>query len=468
MKAAAETAPRELRSMEVDIPLQRRPEGCAVPLTAGQRRRFTLLQGEPKAREPRMVAASSRISGPLSVETLHRSLQAIAERHEALRTRITLVDGVPAQRVDDAYQCPFDIVDVSPIPMLSREQEALRLAQAFVDEPVDLCVGPLFQAKLFRLSAELHLLLILIHHIISDGVSYAILNRELWTTYRQALGGSPMSLPPLPIQFADYAVWQERNYPTWVRKHASHWNEHLAGARRVHFPRHARSHRSTYPAVALLTLPFGKALTEELAGMARRERTLLSIVLLATHIAVVSRWCNQDDVVVAFVSHGRLGRAELQNIVGCIANLLHLRVRISKKVTFADLLKHVSIELHRAYQHADDDRVLELIPDCPSELHFNWVPSNWATPSLQSTTDTDTSIDMQPIPIQPSNPRANSAFELLVAPITSPLGIVNHLWYRTDVLSASEVEQFGRNLSGFATQFSRDALMRVSSCTLLP
>jgi len=454
--------------MIVDIPLQRRPEGCAVPLTAGQRRRYTLLQAEPQAREPRMVAASLRISGPLSVEILHRSLQVITERHDALRTRITLIDGVPAQQIDDAYQCPFDILDVSAFPMLSRELEAQRLAQAFVDEPVDLCMGPLFQAKLFRLTADLHLLLILIHHIISDGVSYAILNRELWTTYRQALGGSPMSLPPLPIQFADYAVWQERTYETWSRKHASYWNEYLAGARRVHFPRHELSHRSTHPALALLTLPFEKALTEELAEMARRERTLLSIVLLATHIAVVSVWCNQDDIVVAFVSHGRLGRAEFQNVVGCIANLLHLRVRILKNDTFADLLKRVCIELQSAYQHADYDRVLELLPACPSELHFNWVPINWAAPSPQSSADADTTIDIQPLPIQPSNPRANSAFELLVAPIVSPLGIVNHLWFRTDALSASEVEQFGRNFTSFAAQFSRNALMRVSSCTLIP
>src|SRR5262249_15696335 len=151
--------------------------------------------------------AVRRISGPLDVVALGRAIDGIAARHEVLRTTFALVDGDPVQRIQPPASVPLPVIDLQHMPEAQREPEARRLLQKEIRKPFDLSRDRPFRAYLARLAADKHILLLLLHHIASDGWSKSVLWQELAALYDVSLGGAA-SLPELPIQYADYAAWQ--------------------------------------------------------------------------------------------------------------------------------------------------------------------------------------------------------------------------------------------------------------------
>lgn len=448
------------------IRLAPRLAGCRVPLTPMQLRSWKqLTKGGLKPVSLRTCAASVRILGTLNTSFLRRSIQTVVQRHESLRTRIVLVEGTPTQHIDAACDNHLEVIDVAKISRTNIEREARRLAQDFVEEQIDLSVGPLFAAKLFRLSDQDHVLILSLDHIVSDAVSYVILSREIWTLYNQAVQAQPPSLPQLSVQFADYAVWQQRTHGAWLVKNGEYWKRRLTGAPHLLLPIDNDLAEAEHPG-AMLHFPFDKTLSARLHEVARRERTLLPILVLTLFVAVVSRWSNQRDFVLTFVSHGRHGRPELENMIGLLANFLHFRIEVSEDDSCLDLLKRVNLEFYSAYQHQDFDRVPDFIPDCGTELYFNWIPNDWTRRPAHQNGGSDGHIKIQPFPMQPFLNWVDMSLKFAVASYDTPAGIVMGLWYRSDLFARSTIERLGRSLVAFAEELTQRPLSSVVSVSL--
>lgn len=405
----------------------------------------------------RMCATSVRISGPLNANFLRESIECVVRRHESLRTRISLTDGAPGQQIDEFRSDYLELQDLSSISAIQVEKEAKRLAQEFVDRKSDLFAGPLFDAKLLKLSESEHALILTIDHFISDAISYAILNRDIWASYNQVSQGLSPALPTLPLQFADYAVWQQKTYDVWINQHGEYWRKRLASVPSTRLPLTDDLTESEQPVGAMLHFPFGKVLTEKLRIVAERERTRLSMVILTIYSAVVSSWCGQRDLLVGLVSHGRHMRPELKETIGLLINTLPLRIEIVENDNFIDLLKRVGAEVDSARGHQDFDRMRGSIK-YSTELSFNWLTTNGLDPSIHGQRQAESALRLRPIPLRPAWPAKFLPFFF-----DSQAGINVTVAYRPDVFTIHTVERFGRNLRLFAAQLADHPLARVTS-----
>ncbi|HSU81367.1 MAG TPA: FkbM family methyltransferase, partial [Thermoanaerobaculia bacterium] len=208
IEVEAARARRQGPSAPPIVPVPRAP-GEPLPLSFAQQRLWFLHQldeGSPAYN----LSAGLRVRGSLRGDALARALGEIVRRHEALRTTFDVVDGVPWQRVADTIELSLPVIDISDLPESEREAEALRRAEAEARLPFDLGRGPLLRATLLRLGAEDHVLLVTMHHIVSDGWSVNVLMRELSALYEAFAGGLPSPLPELAIQYVDFAAWQSR------------------------------------------------------------------------------------------------------------------------------------------------------------------------------------------------------------------------------------------------------------------
>ena len=200
------------------------------PLSYGQQRLWFLDQLEP-GNPVYNVPTGVRLRGTLDLSALQRSLNEIIRRHEALRTRFVTLDGEPVQVIDPEIELSLELVELSALNEDEREHEARRQTHEISTGAFDLTVGPLLRARLLRLAAEEHILLLTMHHIISDGWSLGVLVREVGALYRAFSEGSASPLPALPIQYADYAVWQREQLTTeLLAEQLGYWRKQLAGA----------------------------------------------------------------------------------------------------------------------------------------------------------------------------------------------------------------------------------------------
>jgi hypothetical protein len=246
------------------------------------------------------IPLAVQLTGWLSVRTLEQSLNEIVSRHEALRTTFAAVDGSPVQIIAPTMDVELPIVDLGRLAQTEREAEARRLALEEKRRPFDLEGGPLFRAKLVRLDQQEHLLLLTIHHIVSDGWSIGVIWRELGALYAAFSTGGPSPLPELPIQYADFAAWQRR----WLAgevldEQLGYWKRQLADVAALELPTNRpRPPVQTFRGARQgLVLP--ELLTEALRGLSRREGVTLFITLLAAFQALLARYAGQEDVVWA-------------------------------------------------------------------------------------------------------------------------------------------------------------------------
>jgi hypothetical protein len=359
--------------IDLDSPIKPRPPGCQIPLTSSQARMWNRsLEADGRRPSLRMCASAVRIVGPLSLELLQRSIGIVVRRHEALRTRIVLNSGSPYQCIQPAPTCVLSVIDLS-VQSSRGHCEVSHLAQEFIDTPIDLAIGPLFEAKVWKLSGDEHVLILLIDHIVSDGVSNGILTREVWECCRQGMLGrlDPVNLREIPVQFPDYAIWQAETRLAWMEKRAGYWRQHLRGVGPTMIPEDQNPPNRKPSTGITKHIRFGDELTVALRGAARRERALLSILVLTAYAVVLSAWCRTEDLLLGFASHGRHQLA-LHDVVGLLANTLFLRIHVQGEQTFCELLAQVKREIATALEHRDFDRVPDLLPEVATEVGFNW------------------------------------------------------------------------------------------------
>jgi amino acid adenylation domain-containing protein len=334
-------------------PITRAPRDGALPLSFGQERLWFLAQLDPES-PGYVVPFAVRLAGALNVDALRRSLADLVARHEALRTTFVAVEGKPAQIVHERVDVELPVTSLAGEPAEARQPALRRLLAAESTRPFDLAAGPLFRAHLFALGPEEHLLLIAMHHVVSDGWSLGVVSREIAARYEAHLAGDTTPLPELPIQYADYAAWQRG----WLAgeeldRQLAYWKGALAGApAALDLPTdRPRPSAQTFAGDRrVMTLP--PALLGALKDLARREGATLFMTLLAAFDVLLHRYSGQDDVVVGSPIAGRT-HAETEGLVGFFVNTLALRTTVDGDVTFRDLIRRVRETCLGAYAHQD-------------------------------------------------------------------------------------------------------------------
>ncbi|MEO8153226.1 MAG: amino acid adenylation domain-containing protein [Rhizobacter sp.] len=326
------------------------PRDVALPMSFAQTRLWFLAQME-NARRAYHMFCGLRITGPLDTHALRRALDRLVARHEALRTRFAQVDGELVQLLgDDTTGFDLHTADVSCVS----DEDLRRLAAAEMDKPFDLADGPLIRGLLVRTGDHGHVLLIALHHIISDGWSQTVLTRETMALYAAFAAGRADPLPPLALQYADYAVWQRR----WIgeaamARQAEYWVRQLADAPAViSLPadRPRADHQDHEGAFVELTLD--PELSASVAALSRRHGTTLFMTLLAGWAVLLSRLSGQLDVVVGSPVANR-ARAELEPLIGFFVNAVALRLDLRGAPSVAAFLQHVKAQALAAQAHQD-------------------------------------------------------------------------------------------------------------------
>ena len=324
-----------------------------VPASLGQQRLWVLAQLEPGS-PVYNIARPIRLTGPLNVVALEHSLGAIVRRHESLRTTVTTVEGQPMQGIAPALTLPLPRVDLRDLPAGERAERADQLAAREARRPFDLARGPLLRTTLLQLGGQEHLLLVTIHHIVADEWSMGVFMRELATLYRAQVQDTPAVLPQLPIQYADYTLWQrEWLQGTALEAQLAYWREQLAGAPAVlELPsdRPRPPVQSVRGATQRFVLP--RALSQALRQLSRQEGATLFMTLLAAFQVLLARYTGQDDIVVGSPIAGRT-HTELEDLIGFFVNTLVLRTNLAGDPTFRELLGRVRAVTLEAYAHQD-------------------------------------------------------------------------------------------------------------------
>ena len=345
-----------------------------VPLTFQQSWLWNVLM--PRAPNGMFTMGRAfRLYGKLNIEFLRLGVELILTQHEALRTRIVVTQGTARQEIDEAGRQTLSVRDVTGIPEV--EQQAGNLVDAFFDELIDYEKGPLARFGLFKLNERDHILVIAVDHIISDGVSQSIILRDVSTVYGQCTRGLAPSVPRAPLQYADYAVWQQKSSAHWEETHGRYWAARLLGAKPIHFPVDYDMAHVAHVRFEEIPIRFGVVLTARLRERARHERTTLPMGLLAIFTILLARWCNTRDLVVPFNSAGR-NVPQVAGTVGYFAHILHLRVELHQEDTFRDILSSVTKEYYTACKHDDLGRVVASMPEFVRSLWFQCDP-----PSIQ-------------------------------------------------------------------------------------
>ncbi|HEV3051338.1 MAG TPA: condensation domain-containing protein, partial [Longimicrobium sp.] len=336
-----------------------------LPLSFAQERLWFLDRLE--AGSAYNLPAALRLTGALDAPALERSLGEIVCRHEALRTVFREGDGDAVQVIVPfaGFTIPFE--DLSGLDEADRATEVRRRAREDAARPFDLAEGPLFRATLLRVADEEHVLLLCIHHIVFDGWSSGVLFRELGALYAAFVRGEGDPLPPLPVQYADYAVWQREQLQGEVLgRQIGYWKERLAGAPALlelptDRPRPpVQSHRG---ARERFDLP--RELLDRLQALGRSEGATLYMVMLGAFQLLLSKYSGSEDIVVGSPIAGRT-RREVEELIGFFANTLVLRTDLSADPSFRELLGRVREGTLGAYEHQEvpfERLVAELQPE---------------------------------------------------------------------------------------------------------
>jgi amino acid adenylation domain-containing protein len=425
------------RTQAASAPVRRGAQ--RAPLSFAQRRLWFMDRLQPGSLYNSPLAL--RVHGALDAAALERALAEVVRRHESLRSVIRADGGAEPEQVvlpAGAFRLPAD--DLSDLPDARREEQARRIVHDEVRRPFDLAAGPVFRARLLRLADDEHVLVLAMHHVVSDGWSLGVLFRELGALYEAFVRGAPAPLEPLPLQYADYAAWQ-RGHWTEERLAAqlAWWTRALDGAPAVlelpaDRPRPAvQSHRGGRLRVAL-----PHALAEGVRALARREGATPFMVMLAAFHVLLGRWSGEEDVVVGSPVAGRT-RAETEGLIGFFVNTLPLRANLAGDPAFRTLLHRVRDTTLGAYQHQDlpFERLVEALHPGRSLSH---APVFQALFALQNATPAELrlpGVRMEIVPTEPGMAR----FDLEFLFWEREAGITGTIDYAADLFDAATVER---------------------------
>ncbi|MES2936877.1 MAG: non-ribosomal peptide synthase/polyketide synthase [Pseudomonadota bacterium] len=423
------------------VPVER---GGPLPLSFAQQRLWFLDRFEPGSAQYNMAAAL-RLQGTLDGDALRHALNAVVVRHESLRTRFLAVDGEPVQAIAPELALPLPVTDLGGLAPEQRQQRAGELASDEALRPFDLEHGPLLRTQLLRLAAEDHVLLVTMHHIVSDGWSMRVLVQDLVALYGAFSRGEASPLAPLDVQYADYAHWQRQWLQGEVlRRQVDYWRGQLEGAPALSTLPTDRP-RPPVPALEGGELPFAldAGETAALRRLARAQGTTLFMVLLAALDVLLARWSGQDDVCVGSPIANRT-QSRIEPLIGCFVNTLVLRARVDASESFEALLRQVRATTLGAYAHQDMpfEQLVEHLRPARDTSHTPLFQVMLTLQEAQLPALQLPGLRVEQLPGAP----APAKFDLTVDLQDDAQGIAGRLEFNAGLFDAATIERFGADL----------------------
>src|ERR1051326_3596121 len=475
------------RALETDVeaPAQPKSGQSECPLSFAQQRLWFLEQLEPGGAAYNMPLVA-RLTGLLNLSVFERALNAVAARHESLRTRFISVNGRPSQIIDSDRTLKPQVEDLSSLSLSEKESELKGRVHDEINRPFNLSEDCLVRILLLRLSQDEHVLVLTMHHIISDEWSLNIFFRELGAFYEGFVTEEPVELPELPIQYADFALWQRDGLKDEaLEKQLSFWREQLKGSPPMlelptDFPR-----RQAGPSCGhTLTRFLSKEMETSLRQLAKREEGTLFMVLLAAFKALLYRYTQQEDIIVSSPMAGR-NRLELEGIIGFFVNILPLRTKLSGSDSFKELLRRIREMTLAAYSHQDvpfEKIVEELHPERAAGQHpfarvlfmlqnssfekMRWRSGGSATQSFGSRTARTPESPFLEIQFLEAE-TDTSKFELSLAVQETSLGLAVRAEYNSGLFADSTIERLLQHFEILLEGIIADPSRRISQLPLL-
>lgn len=437
-----------------------------IPLSFAQQRLWFLDQLEAGSAAYTNVFAL-RLEGKLQVDVLQRSLEEIVWRHESLRTSFPVDDGEPMQQISSQVSFPFSVVQLETLSQELCVQTVEDLIEQEQQQVFDLERDSLFRVRLLQLASDRYVLLLILHHIVSDGWSFGILRRELALLYTAFAQGQPSPLAPLPIQYSDYTVWQRQ----WLQgehldRHLAYWRTQLAGNATLRLPTDFPRPASQTFAGSSATLVLNEALTRALKDLSQQEHVTLFMVLLAAFQLLLARYSGQDDISIGTPVANR-PHTELEGLIGFFVNTLVLRTQLAPDMSFRDLLVQVQRICLQAYAHQDVpfEKVVEAL-QVERDLSIN--PLFQCMFIMHNTPRADVAIpglDMHLYKLDQESTVAKFDITLSVADTGNALFCTAE--YNTDLFQAATIERMLAHWQTLLTQITARPGTRLGEFTLV-
>ncbi|MGH7770385.1 MAG: non-ribosomal peptide synthetase [Candidatus Binatia bacterium] len=459
---------KRLRERGVEsLPVQtipRRAEREFAPLSFAQQRLWFLNQLEPES-SAYNEGSVLRLTGQLDLDSLHRAVNHVVERHEVLRTNFVMVDGNPMQRIAHHRTVEIPCVDLRSYAGEKRDARVEELIGVTGRRPFDLTRDLMLRPLLIRVADREHILMLVKHHIASDGWSSGIFRRELASCYEAFAKGEIPALPELPIQYADYAVWQRK----WLQgealeSHLSYWKQQLSGVPVLKLPTdHPRPAVQTYRG-AKHSFALSPALTDRLKTLSREKGVTLFMTLLAALQALLYRYTGQHDFSVGSPIAGRT-RPETEGLIGFFVNTLVLRADLSGDPTFGELLARVRKAALEAYDHQElpfEKLVQEINPD----RTLGQTPLFQVMFAYQNLPHRNTKIPgLTVAPVDRENHIAK--FDLYARFSDGPDGLLGSIEYNTDIYEPGTIARIAEHLTVLLEGLVADPERRLSDLAIL-
>ena len=418
-----------------------------LPLSFAQQRLWFLDQLEP-GNPLYNISGAVRLQGSLDAIALEKSFNEIVRRHEVLRTGFKTVEGQPVQSVIPRLILPLKIVDLQGLGQDEQETEVLHLAKQDTQHPFDLAQGPLLRVTLVKLEAREQIVLVTMHHIVSDAWSTGIFIRELTALYPTFLTAQPVSLPELPIQYIDFAVWQRQ----WLQGDAiplrggkantaqlAYWRKQLAGApAMLDLP-------TDYPRPAVQTFQgatqsftLSPDLSLELKQLSQQAGNTLFMTLLAAFNLLLGRYTGSEDIVVGTPIANR-NQVEIEELIGFFVNTLVLRVDLSHNPTVRELLGRVQQVALEAYAHQDlpFESLVEALQPQRSLSHTPLFQVMFVLQNAPIST-----VELPGLTVSPLEISSDKAlFDLTLSMLETAQGLTGRFEYNTDLFAVATIER---------------------------
>ncbi|MFB2981139.1 amino acid adenylation domain-containing protein [Microseira sp. BLCC-F43] len=432
-----------------------------LPLSLIQQR-FWILDQIEGANAAYNITRALRLVGSLNLTALQQAIQSIIQRHETLRTSFGMVEGKPVQFIAETVPLTLPLVDLQDLPEVERMAELERLITAEYTQLFELSTAPLLRAKLIRLESDSHVLLVTMHHIISDAWSAGIFLKELSNLY------ADYPLPDLPIQYADYAYWQRQ----WLQNELintqlNYWQQQLADAPPViELP-------TDYPRSAIQTFrgsiqrfKLGNDLTNKLKKLSQKSGTSLFMTLQAAFVTFLYRYTGQEDIVIGSPITNR-NRPALESLIGFFVNTLVLRTRLENNPTFKQLLSQVRQVALDAYVHQDlpFDRLVEALQP---ERHKNLSPLFQVMFVLQNSPVEKPNLPgLNVTQIELDRPTAGATFDLTLSMQEIDAELTGALEYNANLFDAATIARMVDNFQTLVEAIVNNPEQRVGQLPLL-
>jgi amino acid adenylation domain-containing protein len=444
----------------------RRPEGMdRLPLSALQERLWVMDQVDPDILTAYNVPAAYRLRGAVDVELLRRSMSRIVRRHEALRTTFADEDGVPYQVIHPPFELELPVEDLTGMDPRQRAAEATRRAGDLSRQRFDLRHGPLIQAVLYRLGAEDHLLVVPIHHICADGWSVGVFVAELAELYAAGRAGREPVLPELPLQYADFTVWQQHILQQdRTAQKLAYWERRLAGAASLDLP--TDRPRPATPSVRGrgLTHHIGADIVDPLRELAQSTGATLFMVLTSALQVVLARYTGQHDMVVGTATAGR-DRPELEPLIGLFTNLVALRTDLSGNPTLAEVLTRVKETTLDAFDNQDApyDRVAQRVQAGRDLTRNPLFPVAMDLQRADTLTFELPGVAAEMVSV----PQGTARFDIAINAFEGADGVTLWFEYSTDLFDEPRMRRLLGHFERVLTAFGKDPSVRMADLPLL-